>query len=174
MLPDKNRYEILNGKLYTMTPSPSTKHQIVSGKLYLHLANYFANKDCFVFYSPYDVLLPEGNEEVQNIKTVVQPDLLVVCDKSKICEKHCLGSPDFIIEIASPSSPSIDYIKKLHLYEKHKIKEYWIVNYVRKEIVVYSLQENDEYGEFEIYKNGQICSSIFTDLTINLKDIFIY
>jgi len=171
-LPADKKYEIIDGTLYAMTPAPSVRHQRVLRKLFTRIANYLTDKFCEVFCSPLDVLLPEGNEETGDVKTVVQPGILVVCDRLKLAEKHCTGAPDFIIEIVSPSAPSIDYVKKLNLYEKHKVKEYWIVNYVHKEIMVYKLQENGEYDKPEIYKDREITASIFKDLTINLQDIF--
>ncbi|MBF7082128.1 Uma2 family endonuclease [Desulfallas sp. Bu1-1] len=170
-LPADIRYEIIEGTL-AMSPSPSTQHQRVSRKLLVRIANYLEGKHCEVFGSPYDVLLPERNEEAKDIKTVVQPDILVVCDQSKLTDKYCIGSPDWIIEIVSPSSPSMDYVKKLHLYEKHQVKEYWIANYLRKEIMVYKLQSNNEYGMPETYAGNEITPAIFEDLIIRLRDIF--
>jgi Uma2 family endonuclease len=170
--PDDKRIEIIDGVLYAMTPSPSTQHQRILRKLFVKLAHYLEGKDCEVFCSPYDVLLAEGNEQLDNIKTVVQPDILVVCDNNKITKNHCLGAPDLIVEIVSPSSPSIDYVKKLNLYEKHKVKEYWIVNYNRKQIMVYRLMENDEYGEPEIITTGQLGSPVVNGFEICLDEIF--
>lgn len=172
-LPPDNKYEIIGGILYAMTPSPTIQHQRILRKIFVHIANYLEGKKCEVFPAPLDVLLPEeGNEKIEDIKTVVQPDILVVCDTSILTDKYCLGSPDFIIEIVSPSSPSLDYVKKLHLYEKHKVKEYWIVNYVRKQVIAYRLTESGEYGEPEICTDGEINAGIFPDLTLRLHDIF--
>lgn len=171
-LPSDKRYEIIEGILYAMVPSPSTQHQRVLGNLFFSIKSYLANNSCEVFCAPYDVLLPEKGEDADNVKTVVQPDILVVCDKAKLTEKHCTGAPDFIIEIVSPSSPSMDYVKKLHLYEKHKVREYWIVNYTRKEIMAYRLLENGEYGEPEIYSGKEIVAGIFEGLKIPLDVIF--
>lgn len=171
-LPAEKRFEIIDGVLYDMTPAPTIEHQIVLGKLFLQIGNYLKNNTCKVLITPCDVLLPEENEHVQNIKTVVQPDIFVICDESKLTKKHCLGPPDWIIEIVSPTSASMDYVKKLNLYEKHKVKEYWIVNYVRKEIMVYKLQDNDGYSAPDIYKDGKITSVLFNDLNLNLQNIF--
>ena len=157
-----------------MTPSPSTQHQRVSRKLLVLIANYLEGKTCEVFDSPYDVLFSENSEKAEeDIKVVVQPDIFVVCDESKITEKNCLGSPDFIIEIVSPSMPSRDYVKKLGLYEKHKVKEYWIVNYIRKEVTVYRLNEDGDYDVPDVYKNNDnVKVGIFEDLIMDLKAIF--
>ena len=171
-LPSDKRYEIIEGILYAMIPAPAIQHQRVSGRLYSEIANYIKGKNCEVFNAPCDVLLLDKNEAEEDIKTVVQPDIFVVYDNSKITEKYCLGAPDFIIEIASPSSPSMDYVKKLVLYEKYKVREYWIVNYIRKEILAYRLQQNEEYGEAEVYRDGEISVVFFADMIIKLDDIF--
>jgi Uma2 family endonuclease len=173
-LPADKKYEILEGVLHALAPAPSTQHQRVLGNLFVAVKNQLKEDHCEAFCAPYDVLLPDADEDedTENIKTVVQPDIMVVCDKTKLTEKHCVGAPDFIIEIVSPSSPSIDYVKKLHLYEKHKIREYWIVNYHRKDIMVYRLQEDGEYGAPEIYSDGEIASHVLENVRIALEDIF--
>jgi Uma2 family endonuclease len=96
-------------------------------------------------------LLPERGENQDNTSTVVQPDLLVVCDHSKITDKHCVGAPDLIVEIVSPSFPSMDYVKKLHLYEKNGVREYWIVNPEKKQVMIFRLMDNGDYNSPEIY-----------------------
>lgn len=171
-LPEDKKYEIIDGVLFAMTPSLATEHQRVLRKLFVHLANFLTGKDCEVLCSPYDVLLPEGGEKTEDVKTVVQPDILVVCDKTKLTDKHCIGAPDLIIEIVSPSSPSMDYVKKLNLYEKHRVGEYWIVNYIRKQVMVYRLLTSGEYGEPEIYMEGMVNSEVLQNFAVNLQDIF--
>lgn len=172
-LPADKKYEIIDGLLYAMAPAPTIQHQRVLRYLFITIANYLAGNTCEVLCSPCDVLLPEGNEAEADIKTIVQPDILVVRDKSKLTEKYCIGAPDLIIEIASPSSPSMDYVKKLNLYEKHKVKEYWIVNYIYKEVMVYRLRGDNEYDKPELFRNGEkIRLGILPDLTVKLEDIF--
>ncbi len=172
-LPADKKCEILEGTVYDMTPSPSTQHQRILRRLLLRMGSHLDGIACEVFNAPYDVLLTEQNEDAEDIKTVVQPDILVVCDRSKLADNYCLGAPDFIVEIVSPSSPSMDYVKKLYLYEKHKVKEYWIANYVRKEIMVFRLEDNEDYGEPEIYSGGNVTSSVLTGLKISLDNLFI-
>jgi len=171
--PKEQRYEIIEGIPYLLAPSPSIKHQRILGELFMRFKQYFKDT-CEVLCTPCDVLLPESNECIDEIKTVVQPDIYVVCDKSKLKENFCLGSPDLIVEITSPSSPSIDYVKKLNLYEKHMVKEYWIVDIKYNRISIYNLQENNEYGSPAIYdKNNPIIKSeIFENLTISLDEVF--
>lgn len=117
-LSDDQNYEVIEGILYAMTPAPSIQHQRVLRKIFLSVANYLGDNNCEIFTAPVDVLLQNEEELVGDIKSIVQPDLFVVCDKSKLKEKYCLGPPDLIIEIASPINASLDYVKKLNLYEK--------------------------------------------------------
>jgi len=174
--PADQHWELIEGIPYAMTPAPSTEHQLISGNLFFIIKNYLkaSNKKCSAFYSPYDVLLPENGENQEDSSTVVQPDLLVICDKSKITDKHCLGAPDLIIEIVFPSLPSMDYVKKLHLYEKNCVREYWIVNPQKKQVMIFRLMGNGDYNTPEIYGETDIAKiDIFDNLKINIGDIFI-
>lgn len=104
---------------------------------------------------------------------VVEPDITIVCDNSKLDDKGCKGSPDLIVEILSPSSVKIDRVDKLNKYEKAGIKEYWIVEPEQKLVSVFLLQSNDRYGRPEMYTNDdKIQVSIFPELEIDLKFVF--
>ena len=170
-LDDGNSYEVLRGELYAMTPAPTVQHQLVLRNILVLLAGSLKNTGCEVISAPCDVLLPEKDEDIDHTSTIVQPDIFVICDKSKIKDRYCLGAPDLIVEVVSPSRPSMDYVKKLHLYEKHGVKEYWIVNYTHKEIMVYGLMDA-EYGVPKIYLSGSINSDVFENLKLVLADIF--
>lgn len=170
-LDDEYSYEVLHGELYAMTPAPTVQHQLVLRNILVLLAGSLKNTGCEVISAPCDVLLPEKDEDIDHTSTIVQPDIFVICDKSKIKDKYCLGAPDLIVEVVSPSRPSMDYVKKLHLYEKHGVKEYWIVNYTQKDIMVYSLMDT-EYGAPKTYLSGVINSDIFENLKLILADIF--
>ncbi len=174
--PTDNHWELIEGVPFAMVPAPSTEHQLISGNLFFTIKGHLksSKKDCIVFYSPYNVLLPEEGESEENCSTVVQPDLLVVCDRTKIKEKYCVGAPDWIVEISSPSSPSMDYVKKLHLYEKHGVREYWIINPQKKQIMIFRLKENGEYDVPEIYiESGVVKVSIFEGFEIKTEDVFV-
>ena len=111
--------------------SPSVIHQSLSIEISSEIRNYIkSNKgDCKVFTAPFDVVLKNDNENVKNSSNVVIPDISVICDKNKLSDgKKCIGSPDMIVEIISPSNASNDYITKLNLYQKYNVKEYWIVS----------------------------------------------
>jgi segregation and condensation protein B len=120
---DKVRYELIDGMPYMMA-SPSQKHQEISGELFRQLGNFLLGKPCKPFHAPFDVRLNANKSD----DTVVQPDLLVVCDHSKLDGKSVNGAPDFIIEILSPSTMSYDLIIKLNKYMRSGVREYWVVD----------------------------------------------
>ena len=170
---DNERWELINGVAYNMAPAPSVNHQRVSMELGRQFANFLSDKPCEVFSAPFDVRLPEPNEKDEDTKNVVQPDMIVVCDASKLDEKGCQGAPDLIIEIVSPSSASIDNIKKLKLYEKNGVKEYWIVDPIYKIVTIYKIMENGLYGKPENYsEKDKIDVELLKGLTIDLGLVF--
>ncbi|MCK5507554.1 MAG: Uma2 family endonuclease [Desulfobacterales bacterium] len=170
---DNERWELINGVAYNMTPAPSVNHQRVSRQLLLQIGIFLSDKPCEVFSAPLDVRLPEPNEKDEDIKNVVQPDMFVVCDSSKLDEKGCKGAPDLVIEIVSPSSASIDNIKKLQQYEKNGVKEYWIVHPIYKIVTIYKIMENGLYGKPETYsEEDKIEVELLKGLTIDLAPVF--
>jgi Uma2 family endonuclease len=172
--PEDERYELIDGVVYDMSPAPSRKHQEILVELGTTIANYLRGKPCKIYFAPFDVRLPVDQEKDEDITTVVQPDLVVVCDRSKLDDRGCRGAPDFVVEILSPSSAANDYIRKLALYERHGVKEYWIIHPLDKIVMVYSLDSSGGYGKPQIYcHEDRIDVGIFAaDLTIELAAIF--
>lgn len=171
-LPEGERVELIDGYVYNMV-APSRIHQEVSMNLSRIFSNFLLGKECKVYAAPFDVRLIKEGQREDEVDTVVQPDLSIICDKSKLDENGCKGAPDMIIEIVSPSTASIDYIKKLNLYEKFKVKEYWIVNPIEKIVMVFLLNNNGEYGKPKIYGEEDIAKvEIFEDFSINVGEIF--
>lgn len=170
--PEDERWELIDGTAY-MSAAPSRRHQEVQVELLRQISNYLLDKPCKVYGSPFDVRLAEEGEDDEKVKDVVQPDITVICDKSKLDDRGCKGSPDLIMEIVSPSTAFMDYIKKLSLYEKKQVKEYWIVHPIDEIVMVYKLNENKKYGRPEIYsKEDNVKVGIFEDLIICLKKVF--
>ena len=130
---DDLRWELIDGEAFCMTPGPGTAHQSLSAKLVAKLVSYFEGKGCQVFDAPFDVMLPNGNEPEDEIDTVVQPDIMILCDMSKLQHNGIKGAPDIVFEILSPSTTQRDLDDKFTLYERAGVKEYVIVdprNYV--------------------------------------------
>ena len=163
-LPEDTRIEVFDGIIYDMA-SPSQIHQTILTELLVSLGNYIRKKggSCSVFPAPFDVKLSDDP------LTIVQPDLMVICDKDKLDTRRCNGAPDFIIEIVSPSNPADDYIRKLYYYKNYGVREYWIVDPQRKSVTV-------NYFEKDILNvpytfNSVIKVNIYDDLYIDFSEI---
>lgn len=172
--PEDQRWELIDGVPYDMTPAPSRKHQEILGALYLQFAGYLKGKPCRVYLAPFDVRLPQGQEEDAKIKTVVQPDLTVVCERIKLDDKGCKGAPDLVIEITSPHTAAKDAKLKLALYEKTGVREFWLVQPLDATVMVFTLDNNGKYGNPETFApNDQIPVKIFSgELLVDLAQIF--
>ena len=171
--PDEERWEIIEGRAYAMTPAPTWKHQQVSGRLYRQLDQFFESKPCRVFYAPLDVLLPDLNEKNEPIDTVVQPDLLVGCDPAKLDEKGVKGAPDLVIEILSESSTQRDLDIKLRLYEKHGVRCYIIVDPWGKTLTARTLEPGGSYAIPEFFAGAaQMPLRIFEGMVLDLERVF--
>ncbi|MDP4142913.1 MAG: Uma2 family endonuclease [Bacillota bacterium] len=171
--PKEESFEIIDGVPYAMSPAPSRIHQEISMRLINEIYTYLKGKSCKIYAASFDVRLCKKSENDEEIINVVQPDITVVCDDSKLDDKGVKGVPDFIIEIVSPSSVSLDYVKKLYLYGSYGVKEYWIVNPSNKTAFVYKILETGSYDAPCVYnENDKIKVGIFEDLTIDLSDVF--
>ncbi len=153
--PEDERWELIDGVAYDMCAAPTSRHQRISGELYYQLRYFLKKYKCEAFSAPFDVLLPAFPLKNEGeINTVVQPDISVICDPSKIVERGCLGAPDLIIEILSPSTSKKDLNEKFQLYEKHGVKEYWVGDPGNKYIQVFHLlTEGKNTGK---YDNGNL------------------
>ncbi len=170
---DEERWELIDGLPYNLTPSPSRAHQDISRELMLQLANYLENKKCKVYAAPVDVRLPKGDEEDERIETVVQPDLVVVCDENKLDERGCKGAPDLVIEILSPYTAGKDMKIKRDLYERVGVEEYWLVDPTYKTLQVYKIGNDGKYGPPQVYTNEEeVKVGLFTDLVVDLIRVF--
>lgn len=167
--------ELIKGKLYNMSPAPRAAHQRVAMRILHNLFNQFAQQSCEVFAAPFDVRLPNPDYEPgfnTKIHTVVQPDICVICDAAKIDEFGCVGPPDWIIEITSPSTHKKDFNEKFDLYESAGVREYWIIVPKSVEIYVYALVDG-RLEQVEVYEqNSKATSTLFPQLTVDTNEIF--
>lgn len=169
--PEDEIVEIIDGRISAMSPAPSRIHQEILMELSAEIRNYIKsnNGSCKVYPAPFDVVLVDENQDAKESKNIVQPDISVICDKNKLTDNGCTGSPDMIVEIISQYNPRNDYIKKLNLYEQFRVKEYWIVNPMKKNILVYILTENG-YGMPDMYTFNDIVKvNIYDNLEIDFK-----
>ncbi len=167
------RMEIINGDI-VMISSPSISHQRVFGVLFNQLTNFLEGKPCEVFSAPLDVRLFEKEGDTpKDVDTVVQPDIFVVCDKSKYDDKGIRGAPDFIIEILSPSTRRHDVLVKFNLYQRAGVREYWIVDPNNKSVQVFLPDENGVYRISEAYGSKDIAKvNVLNGCFIELSKVF--
>ena len=162
-LPEGQRAELIDGVVYDMAP-PSRIHQITLNYINIQIYNYIEknNGTCEVNIAPFAVFLNEDN------KNYVEPDISVICDPNKLTDKGCIGAPDWIIEIVSPSSRRMDYMIKLFKYRTAGIREYWIVDPMRNRVTVYNFEteDNAEYTLSDRVKVG-----IYEDLEIDFSNL---
>ena len=149
--PDDTRYELIDGEAFLMSPAPLVEHQEVAGEVFRQLANQLDGQPCRPYIAPVDVRLPRTDEADAAIDTVVQPDVLVVCDPGKVDRRGVRGAPDWLLEVLSPSTAAHDQIAKRRTYERAGVREYWLVHPGDRTLTVYVL-ENGQYGRPEIYE----------------------
>ena len=172
---DDKRRELIDGFIHLMS-APVRRHNRVSWKLKLRIGIFIEkNKGkCHIYDAPFDVRLPiHGSIDDDKVFDVVQPDICVICDLTKLDDRGCVGAPDLIVEVSSPSTLIRDWNYKFNLYEKAGVREYWIVDPRSKLANVFILQSNGKYDEGTVYESGQKAPvSIFEGLEIDLDEIF--
>ncbi len=169
--------ELIKGKIMAMSPAPSSEHQSIVTNLGGVLYNFFHKKPCKLFYAPFDVRLYDRKKSIvanQDIYSVVQPDLCIICDKTKIDSKGCLGSPDWIIEILSAGNSKKEMQLKYQLYQECGVKEYWLVYPYEKAVHQFVLnQETDKYQLLNMYAGEDTAiPQLFSDCRIDLREVF--
>jgi len=172
---DDIRRELIDGFIYFMS-APKRIHAQITTEL-IFLIRTFVKKrkgKCRIYHAPFDVRFPiEGSIENDKIYNVVQPDICVVCDLSKLDKRGCVGAPDLIVEVLSPASAKMDWNKKFNLYEKAGVREYWIVDIKAKTVFIFLLQSDGQYDlgtEYECNQKAPV--HIFEGLEIDLNELF--
>ena len=169
----KERVELIMGKVFKMTPAPSRTHQQVSSRLHVAIGNILKGTNCEIYSAPFDVRLAINTKGEGIGNTVVQPDLCVICDKTKLDERGCNGAPELVVEILSPSTASKDLKEKYNVYEKGGVKEYWTIDPIDGIISIYVLNNKGEFTFRKPYTvEDSLESQTISGLMINLKDVF--
>lgn len=163
-LPDGQRAELIDGRIYMMAP-PNTRHQTLVSEFTITIGSYIRSKggNCKVFPAPFAVFLNQDD------KNYVEPDISVICDKNKLNENGCNGAPDWIIEIISPSTSRMDYGVKLFKYRTAGVREYWIVNPMKKTVTVYDFENDEKTNQYDF--DETISSCIYENLKISINDL---
>ncbi len=170
----QERVELIKGFIHRMTPAPAPVHQKIAKKLVLRIGSFLEDKKCEMYFAPFDVRLPDSKKQLDDelIYSVVQPDLVVVCDTDKIDDRGCLGAPDLVVEILSPGNSNKEMDIKFDLYEENGVKEYWLVNPSEKVIFVYILEGDRFIGLKPFTEDDEISPKLFPKLRFLVKGIF--
>lgn len=169
----KERLELIKGRVFKMSPAPSSYHQNIAGNLYFALKLYLLKKQCKVFIAPFDVRLTQKSLTNEDIITVVQPDICVICDRSKIDKAGCIGAPDIVIEILSPGNNNIELQDKYEIYKENGVQEYWIISPTYNTFFRYTLGENKKYVSSKLLTIGsEVTTPILPGFVLKLEDVF--
>ena len=167
------RLELIKGKIYKMSPAPSRVHQKVLTNLFIPIGNFLKNKPCDVYVAPFDVRFPKGSRADKDIYTVLQPDICVICDKSKLDDRGCLGAPDLVVEILSPGNNKKELLHKYKVYEEFGVKEYWVVSQSDQSILIYTLDDKGKFQPSKIFTlSEEVGSSVLPGFVLKLDDVF--
>ena len=163
-LPDGQRAELIDGRIYDMAP-PNTIHQRIVHLLAWKIENYIQSQKgiCKIFPAPFAVFLNNDN------RNYVEPDISVICDTNKLDDRGCNGAPDWVIEITSPSNPQTDYGIKLFKYRTAGVREYWIVNPQTKTVTVFDFEGDEKSNQYRFDDDISVC--IYNDLVINITNL---
>lgn len=164
---DGKRWELIDGIAYDMSPAPRTIHQAIVREVMGSLGSYLKGKTCTFFGSPIDVYFSE-DEDADDV--VVQPDVLVVCDPSKIREHGIVGAPDIAVEVLSPRTAGYDFVQKLQLYQRKGVKEYWIVSPDEK-MIFQNVLENGVY-KVTAFASGNLTSALLPEYALDVQELF--
>lgn len=170
----KERVELFKGKIMEMSPAPSRFHQVVAGNLFGIFYSKFLNHPCNLYPAPFDVRLLNKKKSTPDnqVYTVVQPDICIICDKSKLDDRGAFGAPDLVIEILSPGNSKREMNEKFDLYEEAGVKEYWIVEPNQKIVIVYQLVKGLYQNHKPLTEDEKIISPLFPELDFKVKEIF--
>jgi Uma2 family endonuclease len=167
------RIELIKGKIFKMSPAPSRSHQDISLAISVKLANYLKGKPCKVYAAPFDVRLPRTSKNDAAIFTVVQPDICVICDLSKLDDRGCIGAPDIVVEILSPGNNNKELRNKFDVYQEAGVKEYWIIHPSERTFLKYTLDEDGLFQPSRLLVGGdEVTSEILPGFILDLNEVF--
>lgn len=171
---DGERWELIDGVPYNMTPASLRRHQRILLKVSLIIGNFLEGKLCQVYFAPFDVRLPDfAEQDDDEVPTVVQRDLVVICDEKKLDDRGCRGAPDLVVEILSPCTSRKDLTIKFDLYERVAVREYWVIHPAEESLMIFALGDDGRYGRPQRYGRGDMATScVLEGLEMNLEEVF--
>ncbi|MCF0058503.1 Uma2 family endonuclease [Dyadobacter sp. CY356] len=171
----EERLEIIKGKIFKMSPAPARRHQKISFQISNRIYNYLKGKSCEAYTAPFDVRFTplKRNAKPNQVYTVVQPDISVICNLEKLDDQGCSGAPDLIIEILSPGNSNKEFKNKFEVYQENGVKEYWLVDSTEKAIFVYVLNEAGVFiGLKPLIEEEILTSSVLPGFEMLVGEIF--
>ena len=172
--PEEERWELIDGVAYDMSAAPMIRHQGLASEFAFQVASFLKGKPCRHFIAPVDVLLPRPGQEDDDADCVVEPDIVVVCDRSKILERYIRGAPDLVVEILSPSTSKKDLHEKYALYERSGVREYWVVEPRAEWINRYVRGVDGVFGPALVWERGQgpVASTVLEGFSLDAEALF--
>ncbi len=168
----EERVELIKGKIFKMSPAPNSYHQELVGNIHTAINVFLRNKPCKVFIAPFDVRLIRKSKDDKDIITVLQPDICVICDLTKIDRRGCIGSPDMVVEVLSAGNSAKELKNKYEAYEEAHVKEYWVVSPQNQTFLIYTLQD----GKFQLspvkIPGDVITSAVLPGFSLDLTELF--
>jgi len=167
------RLEIIKGQLFRMSPAPSRIHQEILTNIFGPIYNILNGKQCRVYTAPFDVRLAKKTQDDKEVFTVVQPDIVVICDPNKLDKRGCIGAPDIVVEILSPGNNKKELVNKFEVYEEAGVKEYWIVSPSEKTFFRYILDKEGKFQPTKLLTTGEeVTTSVLPGFSLNLEEVF--
>ncbi|MBC8052238.1 MAG: Uma2 family endonuclease [Sphingobacteriaceae bacterium] len=167
------RVELIKGQIFKMSPAPSPYHQQISVHLASLLFNFLKRKSCKVYTAPFDVRFPKESKADKDIYTVLQPDICVICNLTKVDNRGCIGAPDIVVEILSPGNNKTELLNKYSVYEEFGVKEYWVVSPAEKTFLKYTLDEKGKYQPSKLFTlSEKIYSDVLPGFVLDLDEVF--
>ena len=168
----EERVELIKGYIFKMSPSPNRLHQEISGGISYQLQKFLERSPCKVYTAPFDVRFPRKSKADKDIITVLQPDICVVRDRSKLDDRGCIGAPDIVVEVLSPSNNKKELKNKYEIYEEAGVKEYWVVWPYEQTMIVYTLTDGKFVSSPVISGGDILTSSVLPGFSLNISELF--
>ena len=168
----EDRVELIKGKIFKMRPAPNFDHQELVGEIMYLFKKFLRKKPCKAFIAPFDVRLPIKSKEDKDIYTVLQPDVCVVCDTSKYDKRGCVGAPDIVVEILSPSNNEKELKNKFDIYEESGVLEYWIVSPQDRTFLVNRLVDGHYVTSRPMVSGDVVTTAVLPGFEMDLKELF--
>jgi Uma2 family endonuclease len=166
------RVELIKGKIFRMSPAPNRFHQKLTGYIHICIGNFLEGKSCEVYTAPFDVRLPRKSTTDKEIFTVLQPDVCVICDLSKLDYRGCIGAPDLVVEVLSPGNNAKELKNKYDVYEEAGVKEYWLVSPQDQWLRIYSLIDGKFQESPYMLAGDNATSTVLPGFALDITALF--